>query len=106
LPDTCNALESHQEPIHEYFHTLGCSVIGGYVYRGSQAQWHGDYFFGDLCGRTISALRQDTNGRWTSEPVGVAPPGYIMSTFGVNGNGELFIGAHQNTATLYEIMLP
>ena len=70
--------------------------VGGYVYRGSQIQWHGDYFFGDLCSRTISALRQDTDGSWTIEQVGTAPPGYIMSTFGVDSRGEVYIGEHQN----------
>ena len=40
-------------PVQEYDHTNGdCSVIGGYVYRGSaMADEVGRYFYADLCTR-------------------------------------------------------
>ena len=39
------------EPLTEYTHELGCSVTGGYVYRGQKLRneaW-GRYFYGDYC---------------------------------------------------------
>ena len=44
-------------PIHEYSHEEGCSVTGGYVYRGSQIPAAvGRYFFGDFCSGNIWSL--------------------------------------------------
>ena len=40
-------------PIYEYDHDLGCSVTGGYVFRGGLASARGRYFFGDYCTATI-----------------------------------------------------
>ncbi|HST28885.1 MAG TPA: PQQ-dependent sugar dehydrogenase, partial [Rudaea sp.] len=41
------------QPILSYFHSAGvitgCSVIGGYRYRGAYARLQGQYLFGDLC---------------------------------------------------------
>jgi glucose/arabinose dehydrogenase len=45
-------------PISVYSHKEGCSVTGGYVYRGrSVPTAFGRYFFGDLCSGTIWSLR-------------------------------------------------
>ena len=45
-------------PISVYSHKEGCSVTGGYVYRGSGVPADfGRYFFGDLCSGTIWSLR-------------------------------------------------
>ena len=50
-------------PIHEYAHPEGCSITGGYVYRGKAIpEIAGRYFFGDFCSGAIYALRY-TDGR-------------------------------------------
>ncbi len=44
-------------PVHDYSHSEGCSVIGGFVYRGSQIpSLTGKYLFGDYCSGVISTI--------------------------------------------------
>src|SRR5437867_2225562 len=90
------------EPIHEYSHSVGQSITGGYVYRGLAlpASLRGRYFFADFIqGRVFSlALTVDANGEgrasdvveYTAELGGFSQLGNI-SSFGVDANGELFI---------------
>ena len=45
-------------PVAQYSHARGCSITGGYVYRGSAvAAAKGRYFYGDYCSGTIWSLR-------------------------------------------------
>ena len=90
------------EPIHEYSHSVGQSITGGYVYRGDRlpAVHRGRYFFADFIqGRVFSlALTLDVNGEarasdvveHTAELGGFAQLGNI-SSFGVDADGELLI---------------
>jgi glucose/arabinose dehydrogenase len=42
------SLDDLEKPIHEYSHNIGRSIIGGYVYRGTQSpSLSGKYVFGD-----------------------------------------------------------
>ena len=43
-------------PVWEYDHSLGCSVSGGAVYRGSQLEWQGIYLYSDYCSGLIWGL--------------------------------------------------
>ncbi len=46
------------QPVHEYSHNDGCSVTGGYVYRGRAIpRIAGRYFFGDYCSGDIWSLQ-------------------------------------------------
>ena len=76
-------------PIVEYSHNDGCSVTGGYVYRGTLAsELSGLYVYGDFCSRTVwSAERQGS--RWATEVV-LESPGSI-TTFGEDQDGELYL---------------
>ncbi len=48
------------DPIHEYSHSAGCSVSGGYSYSGCAIpDLQGAYFFGDYCEGTIWSFRYD-----------------------------------------------
>ena len=42
----------------DYDHGVGCSVIGGYVYRGSAISGlRGTYFYGDFCNGWVKSFR-------------------------------------------------
>jgi glucose/arabinose dehydrogenase len=51
------------DPIAEYSHAEGgCSVTGGYVYRGSMPEWNGIYLYGDYCTGLIWGLIRSNDG--------------------------------------------
>ena len=82
-------------PVLEYDHTAGCSIIGGYVYRGSALPaLVGQYFYGDFCSGWIRSFRFDGAAAveerdWTPE-LGILP-GFALVSFGEDGNGELYV---------------
>ncbi len=89
-------------PVAEYSHaSSNCSVTGGYVYRGAQfPEIDGIYFFTDYCSGTIWALAHDASGNWTQAQVAQGKAGY--SSFGEDGNGELYV-TDLNNGTVYHL---
>jgi glucose/arabinose dehydrogenase len=77
-------------PVFEYPHAEGgCTVIGGYVYRGRAIPaLRGAYVFGDLCIGELEAIRM-RNGRVTGHRV-LGPVVENLSSFGEDGSGELY----------------
>ena len=55
------------DPVAEYDHSLGCSVSGGAVYRGSLLAWQGIYLYGDFCSGRVWGLLQTPSGEWQNE---------------------------------------
>jgi len=86
-------------PVAEYDHTSGgCSVSGGFVYRGTR--WpdaKGIYFYGDYCNGKVWGLRRISN-QWQSSLL--ATTGYSIATFGEDQNGELYV-ANYSTGDIY-----
>jgi glucose/arabinose dehydrogenase len=76
-------------PIITYSHSQGCSISGGYVYRGAAVPAaRGRYFYGDYCEGTIWSLRA-VNGKlrgFRREPFTVSN----LSSFGEDSAGELY----------------
>ncbi|MFE0403349.1 PQQ-dependent sugar dehydrogenase [Streptomyces nigra] len=82
---------NHVPPVHEYDRSnFGCSVTGGYVYRGKAIPaLRGQYVFSDYCDGTIRSL-QMRNGKVTAvNDLGVNG-GEIIS-FAQDRNGELYV---------------
>ena len=77
-------------PVAEYSHSFGCSVTGGYVYRGSLfPALDGMYLFGDFCSGRVWALSRWDSSEWISEVVGET--GASISSFGEDEAGELYL---------------
>ena len=82
-------------PVATYSHREGCSITGGYIYRGSNASLRGRYIYGDYCSGTI----------WSFKLVGGKASGLkresfeisSVSSFGQDNAGELYGVSHGGT---------
>lgn len=81
-------------PLTQYNHALGCSVTGGYVYRGCrQPGYAGTYFYGDFCSGLIRSFRL-ANGAATEErdwTSALNSGRFSISSFGTDDDGELYV---------------
>jgi hypothetical protein len=81
-------------PVYEYDHGSGsCSIIGGYVYRGTRVPaLAGRYFFADLCTGWVRSLKMQggvaTDVQDHTPQFGVHTQ---ITSFGEDGRGELYI---------------
>lgn len=85
-------------PIYEYTHASGCSVTGGYVYRGCAIpSLRGAYFFADYCSNDVLSMRHDGTSvtelidRTQELAPSDSPAAKSISSFGEDGRGELYI---------------
>ena len=77
-------------PVAEYDHSQGCSVTGGYVYRGTAVpDLRGVYLFADYCSGLLWGLGRNANGDWAH----TAPleTGLNISSFSETADGELLV---------------
>ena len=82
-------------PILEHDHSLGCSVTGGYVYRGATyPQLNGVYVYGDYCSGTIWGAVRDAAGVWSRRAIATSQ---FISSFGEDEAGELYVVEHSGS---------
>ncbi len=77
-------------PIHEYSHDDGCSVTGGFVYRGDDLpELRGAYLFADYCAPDLRAIQIDIGAviDERSWDLGLDQ----VQSFGQDEDGELFV---------------
>jgi glucose/arabinose dehydrogenase len=89
----CTPPPGYVPPVAVYDHgpndSTGCSLTGGYVYRGSQSpSLTGVYFYGDFCQGTIWGLAQD-GSNWNSGLI--SDTNYLLSSFGEDESGEIYL---------------
>ncbi|MEP6589918.1 MAG: PQQ-dependent sugar dehydrogenase [Gemmatimonadota bacterium] len=79
-------------PTIEYTHAEGCSVTGGFVYRGSAIpSLRGSYFYSDYCSSWIRSFRlTDGTAADRTQWTGLTPTGQVLS-FGEDAAGELYV---------------
>ncbi len=91
----CGPTDAYTFPIAEYTHadTNGCSVTGGYVYRGSlYPNFYGKYFFADFC---VNRIGMYTEGVGITYSNNFSAVGNVTS-FGEDLNGELYFASANN----------
>jgi hypothetical protein len=89
-------------PAFEYSHADtygGCSVTGGYVYRGSaMPEWNGIYLYGDYCTGYIWGLFF-SDGSWQNQLL--FETGGTITTFGQDESGEIYFAS--DTGNIYTL---
>jgi glucose/arabinose dehydrogenase len=85
-------------PMLEYDHDEGISIIGGYVYRGSNKSYNGSYFFGDWNGKVwmlknlYSDIRIPLDLKSGNEEITGS-----LNSFGQDEEGNIYLLMQQNT---------
>ncbi len=78
-------------PLIDYDHSDGCSITGGYVYRGSALpEIAGRYFYSDFCNGWLRSLLVTDGAAIERTDWGVTPVGNIQS-FGIDSSKELYV---------------
>jgi glucose/arabinose dehydrogenase len=89
---SCVPPAHYSAPVAEYNHSLGCSVTGGFVYRGAAYGFmQGMYFYGDYCSGRIWGLKNDGAG-WQTQVL--TDTAYLISTFGEDQAGNLYLASY------------
>ena len=95
------ATEKMTYPVAEYSHNEGgCSVTGGYVYRGAALpEWLGIYLYGDYCTGKLWGLIHSTDPsgalNWRSQLL--FETGLNITTFGRDPAGEIYVAGRNGT---------
>jgi len=103
-PTTACDMTGLTPPVDEYDHPTGCSITGGYVYRGTAVPaLQGTYFYGDYCAGFVRSFKLAGNvatERTTWASIAVSPEN--ITSFGEDAVGELYIVTQQGG--LYRIV--
>lgn len=82
-------------PVFEYLHGAndvnGCSITGGYVYRGASIpELAGTYFYSDYCKGYLKSFTYRNGAVSAAQEWAVDNPGNVLS-FGQDAQGELYV---------------
>jgi glucose/arabinose dehydrogenase len=86
-------------PVAEYSHSFGCSITGGYVYRGAQLDLRGLYVYGDYCSGRLWTMNANGSGETHRRDTTLN-----ISSFGESEAGELYLTHHGGS--LYRVIAP
>jgi hypothetical protein len=79
-------------PVLEYDHQIGCSITGGYVYRGTRVPvLSGQYLYADFCSHFVHALSFSGGQVIDIDLTTQLDPHGDVSSFAEDGRGELYI---------------
>jgi glucose/arabinose dehydrogenase len=79
-------------PVLEYSHDEGCSISGGFVYRGAAIPaLQGHYFYADYCRGWVRSFRFQDGQALEAQQWTALKPGGSIPSFGQDAAGELYI---------------
>jgi glucose/arabinose dehydrogenase len=79
-------------PVLDYSHSDGCSVTGGYVYRGAAIPGlAGTYFYSDYCGGWVRSFKYAGGAATEAGSWSALAPGGGVPSFGEDAAGELYV---------------
>ncbi|HMQ48980.1 MAG TPA: PQQ-dependent sugar dehydrogenase [Saprospiraceae bacterium] len=103
--NNCGGASGYVQPVHVYPSdgVQGCSITGGYVYRGeNNPSMYGYYFYADYCTGRFWGLRPDGQGGWSNvELLNLANQEF--SSFGEDAEGELYV-AGIGSGNIYQVV--
>ena len=103
---SCSVTTGFVEPVHDYDHSLGNSVTGGYVYRGAALPaLVGHYVFADYGSGRIWRLDGNGSGGFAAQQLLDTTLG--IASFGQGNDGELYVvdfGSGAADGALYKIV--
>jgi glucose/arabinose dehydrogenase len=90
-------------PILQYDHSVGCSISGGFRYRGADHPGlAGLFFYGDFCTGRIWGASQDANGSWVAEEL--LDTELQITAFGEDEGGEIYLASFgPNAGAIFRI---
>jgi len=90
-------------PILEYDHSSGCSITGGYCYRGRRIPpLYGVYLYGDYCSGIIWGAKRNRPGIWEAKEI--LDTDFTISTFGEDERGEIYFAHYdEEDGAIYRI---
>ena len=79
-------------PVLEYSHAEGCSITGGFVYRGAAIPaLQGHYFYSDFCSGWVRSFRLQDGEAVEPQQWPTLAPGSGVLSFGQDAAGELYV---------------
>ena len=101
---TCNST-GLTDPVIVYDHADGCTVIGGYVYRGNAMPGlRGAYFYADYCVGWVRSFVYAGGAATAQTDWPGLDPGVPVTSFGQDAAGELYLCTE--TGSVYKIVPP
>jgi glucose/arabinose dehydrogenase len=96
FPPRKGKCDKYTQPVAEYGHSFGCSVTGGYVYRGKTiGALDGVYLFGDFCSGAIWGLWPDKRREDGFRMRRLLETRLAISAFGQTQDGEVYVLDHR-----------
>ncbi|GAB4400321.1 MAG: hypothetical protein OHK0052_23950 [Anaerolineales bacterium] len=103
--DTPDSLPNLVAAVAEYDHSLGCSITGGEVYRGSKfPAFYGVYLYADYCSGRIWGLVRAADGNWQSGQLyqlSANPTAFVQTA-----EGNLWMASHDGTLYRLQALNP
>ncbi|MEO6057740.1 MAG: PQQ-dependent sugar dehydrogenase [Gemmatimonadales bacterium] len=79
-------------PVLEYSHAEGCSISGGFLYRGAAIPaLQGHYFYADYCRGWVRSFRLENGQAVEVQQWPSLAPGGAVPSFGRDAAGELYV---------------